>query len=55
MKGKKERAAREGLHFLKAYAGLPVCNFHMDQCEAGVSHPRLVCLFCFFDLLNCAQ
>ncbi len=36
MKGKKERAAREGLLFLYAGAGLPVCNFHMDQCEAGV-------------------
>lgn len=56
MKGEKERAAREGLLFLNACAGLSVCNFHMDQCEAGVSHPELVCLFfLFFDLLNCAQ
>ncbi len=48
MKGKKERAAREGLLFLYTCAGLPVCNFHMDQCEAGVSHPGLVCLFFVF-------
>lgn len=41
----EEGESSEGLLFLDAFAGLPVCYFDMDQCEAGVSHPGLVCLF----------
>lgn len=46
MKGRGESSeGRVIFIFPKACARVPVCDFHMDQCKAGVG---LVWLFCFF-------